>query len=55
MTQNVTVSNPFSSIFSTINRTESNEPDTGSFNMSLNFSSFKKFALQYSREGARAA
>jgi hypothetical protein len=55
MTQNEPVYNPFSSYFQhyTVNRTESNEKD--SFNMRLNFSSFKNFALLYSRVGAGVA
>jgi hypothetical protein len=39
-------------IFSNKNRTESYEQD--SLNMSLNFSSFQKFSLLYSRVGAGA-
>jgi hypothetical protein len=39
-------------IFSNINRTESNEKEN--FNMCVNFSLFKNFALLYSRVGAGA-
>jgi hypothetical protein len=52
MTQNVTVYTHSVHIFSNIDRTESYEQD--SFNICLNFSSFKNFALLYSRVGARA-
>jgi hypothetical protein len=55
MTQNETAYTHSVHIFSNRNSTESNEKDTGSFNMCLTLVHFKNFALPYSRVGAGAA